>query len=133
MSPSSPPTRSNFLVSRTNTILYCTEWADNVAFYRDVIGLQPAFENDWFVEFELAGGAHLSVADTTRATIAAGGGAGITLSWQVANLEAVRHRLVEQGVSVSEPTNRWGGTAVFLHDPEGNRIELWSPSEETEG
>jgi len=50
-------------VRRSNTILYCIEWADTVAFYRDVIALEPTHEVDWFVEFALHDAARLSVAD----------------------------------------------------------------------
>lgn len=114
------------IVTRTNTILYCASWADTVTFYRDTIGLVLSFENDWFVEFALTDGAHLSIADAGRATIEPSDGAGITLSWQVTDLAAACDELTAQGVAVSPPTRRWGATTVFAHDPEGNRIELWS-------
>ncbi len=114
------------LITRTNTILYCTAWAESVDFYRDVIGLTSSFENDWFVEFGLGDGSHLSVADVDRATIEAGGGAGITLSWQVPDLAAVCDELAARGVAITAPRSRWNATTVFLHDPDGNRIELWS-------
>ncbi|MGB3737531.1 MAG: VOC family protein [Ilumatobacter sp.] len=116
-------------ITRTNTILYCAEWADTVAFYRDTIGLESSFENDWFVEFGLTDGSHVSVADARRATIepGAGGGSGLTLSWQVTDLSAQCARLATLGVDVPSPIRRWGASTVFIHDPEGNRIELWEP------
>lgn len=114
------------LIIGTNTILYCTRWADTVAFYRDTIGLTTTFENDWFVEFELADGAHVSIADARRTSIQPGGGDGITLSWQVADVTASRDQLTERGVAVSPPMVRWGAATAFLHDPEGNRIEIWT-------
>lgn len=128
-----PTADSPLLVTRTNTILYCNAWADTVAFYRDIIGLTSKFVNDWFVEFELGGGAHLSVADTAHTSIPTGGGAGLTLSWEVTDLEAACQHLIDQSVVVTEPTHRWGATTVFLHDPEGNRIELWIARQEVEG
>jgi predicted enzyme related to lactoylglutathione lyase len=112
-------------IGRSNTILYCSEWASTVAFYRDVIALEPTHEVDWFVEFGLHEAAHLSVADAARTSIGPGGGAGITLSWQVDNLAAERARLTAHGVATSDPIQQWGGRSVFLHDPEGNRLELW--------
>jgi len=39
-------------------------------------------ETNWFVEFRLTGDAHLSVADSSRATIDHADGQGITLSWR---------------------------------------------------
>lgn len=114
-------------VTRTNTILYCARWADTVAFYRDALGLTVTHETDWFVEFGVAGTGHLSVADAARATVAPGHGRGVTLSWQVADLRDVRAALVDRGVAVSDVATRWGTRYVELHDPEGNRIELWTP------
>ena len=106
-------------------MLYCSRWAETVDFYATTIGFDRSLENDWFVEFDLHDGAHLSVANADRATIAANGGDGLTLSWQVADLDAERSRLSALGVAVSAPTPRWGALTAFLHDPEGNRIELW--------
>ena len=113
-------------VVRSNTIVYSARWSDTVAFYRDVIGLRPTMERDWFVEFELHPGAHLSVADAGRATIAAGDGAGITLSWRVDDLDAMRARLTVAGVEFSATVTRWGAECFHLVDPSGNRIEFWA-------
>ena len=83
-------------------------------------------EKGWFVEFELTGNACLSVADAARASVPSARGAGITLSWQVENLDAVRDRLIADGVDVAPVTLTWGTRTFFVADPEGNRIELWS-------
>ncbi|MGA9276857.1 VOC family protein [Ilumatobacter sp.] len=114
-------------LDRTNTILYCSTWDETVDFYRDVIGLETSFENDWFVEFALGPGAFLSIADTARATIPSAHGAGITLGWQVTDLDVERTRLVDRGVACTPIAQRWGARTTYLLDPEGNRIELWSP------
>ena len=115
-------------IARTNTILYCDHWADTVAFYRHTLGLDVTHANDWFIEVHLAGTAHLSIADASRTTVAAGHGVGITLSWQVADLDAAHEALVGVGVAVSNPAPRWDSTYVEFRDPEGTRIELWSPT-----
>lgn len=112
---------------RTNTILYCDHWADTVAFYRDTLGLAVTHANDWFVEVHLADTAHLSLADATRATITASRGAGITLSWQVPDANAAHDALIDLGVAVTAPAIRWNSTSIELFDPEGTRIELWTP------
>jgi predicted enzyme related to lactoylglutathione lyase len=109
-----------------NTILYSRRWSEMVTFYRDVVGLPITLENDWFVEFHVAGEGYLSVADSARTTIEPGHGAGLTLSWQVQDLASVRMRLIEAGQSVSEIRTRWGAPVADLFDPGGNRIELWS-------
>lgn len=115
-------------IVRTNTILYCASWADTVAFYTRILGLEVTYTTDWFTEVHLCGDAHLSIADASRATIPPGAGAGITLSWEVRDLTATRAALVDRGVAVSDVATRWGSWYVQLHDPEGNRIELWSPT-----
>jgi catechol 2,3-dioxygenase-like lactoylglutathione lyase family enzyme len=113
-----------FLTS--NTIIYCAQWADVVDFYRDGLGLRPSMEREWFVEFELHAGAHLSVADASRATIAPGDGSGLTLSWNVADLAATRTRLTARGIEASVVRTRWGADTFFVSDPAGNRIEFWA-------
>ena len=111
---------------RSNTILYCDRWSETVVFYRDTLGFPVTFEADWFVEFELHSGAHLSVADASRTTVAAGDGSGLTLSWQVDDAEAVRAGLIARGVDASSIRARWGSDSFMCFDPSGNRIEYWS-------
>jgi catechol 2,3-dioxygenase-like lactoylglutathione lyase family enzyme len=116
-------------VTRMNTILYTDRWSDTVRFYRDTLGLPAVFENDWFVELRVAPDTFVSVADSARTSIAAGAGAGLTLSWQVADvgqLGAARARLIAAGVAVSDIQDRWGARVAYLVDPAGNRIELWA-------
>lgn len=119
-----------FRVSRTNTILYCARWTETVVFYRDTLGLRPTHSNDWFVEFHLAGPAHLSVANADRATITPAGGAGITISLQVDDLDAAHANLLDLGLDTSAPAERWGSRYLEFRDPEGTRIELWSADDE---
>lgn len=114
-------------VERTNTILYCQKWAETVAFYRDILQLAISHQTDWFVEFQLADNAYLSIADIQRATIRSASGQGITLSWQVADVDITRKTLQEQGVEVTTIQQKWGGRLFYLHDSEGHRIELWQP------
>ena len=114
------------MILTTNTIIYCGQWADVVDFYRHRLGLRPTMERDWFVEFEIHTGAHLSVADASRATIAPGDGSGLTLSWRVADIEAARARLATRG-EVSAVRERWDADAFVVFDPVGNRIEFWAP------
>ena len=114
-------------IQKTNTILYCHLWAETVAFYRDVFAFPISHQTDWFVEFEIAPSAYLSIADEKRATIKSVSGQGITLSWEVANVHDMYKVLVEQGINISPIRNKWGASLFYLHDPEGHRIELWQP------
>lgn len=113
-------------ISASNTILYTDRWPELVAFYRTGLGLRPTAERDWFVEFELHPGAHVSVADAGRATVSIGDGSGLTLSWRVGDASACRRQLVQNGIDVSPIESRWGAPGFFVTDPAGNRIEFWS-------
>lgn len=115
-------------IVRTNTILYCERWTDTVAFYRDTLDLTVTHTTEWFVEVHLSGSAHLSLTDASQTSIAPSHGAGITLSWQVADLATTRSTLVAAGLAVTAIAARWNSSYVELNDPEGTRIELWSPT-----
>ena len=120
------PDQSPLAIDRTNTVLYCDRWAETVTFYRSVLGLTVAFENDWFVEFQLTSSSFLSIADSSRATVSAVQGQGVTLTWHVPDLDATRALLQGNGIDVTEIRRRWGADVFYCHDPEGHRIELWS-------
>lgn len=106
--------------------MYCDQWSETVDFYREILAFPVSFENEWFVEFAVHGDATLSVADASRATIAAGGGDGITLSWRVVDLAAARVELLRRGVETTPVTPRWGAITTMFSDPAGTRIELWA-------
>jgi catechol-2,3-dioxygenase len=113
-------------VETMNTILYCEKWRETTAFYRNVLGFQTKTESDWLVEFAVVPTACLSVADAKRTSIRTAGGAGITLTFKVADLRSLWQTLVDQNISVDPIRHcRMGGQAFFLHDPEGNRLEFW--------
>ena len=114
-------------ISASNTILYCTDWAKAVVFYRDLLELPVSFEKDgWFMELVLNESAHLSLAAAAHCTIEAGHGVGITLSWCVPELETLREMLVENGVKVTDIiSHSWRAPYFYAWDPEGNRIEFW--------
>lgn len=114
------------MVRRSNTILYTDRWVEMVAFYRDTLELSVEFENEWFVEFAAGPGTFLSAADAERSTIAAGRGAGITLSLQVDDVHEVRSELLHAGVEVGEVGQRWEADVLDVRDPSGNRLEFWT-------
>lgn len=113
-------------IQTSNTILYCRKWTETVAFYRDVIKLQIHFSNDWFVEFLLNSCARLSVANEERAQIKSCGGKGITVCFQVDELQAIHGYLLDSQANPTPIKVIWGSRTFYVHDPEGNRIEFWS-------
>jgi len=112
-------------IKAANTILYCRNWQETVVFYRDVIKLLVLSSNDWFVEFKLNEAARLSVANEARTSIKSGDGRGITISLQVADIAQVQAELNEAGVSSTPIKEVWGSKAIYVRDPEGNRLEFW--------
>lgn len=116
---------SQLKIKSANTILYCKQWQETVSFYRDGIKLLVLLSNDWFVEFKLNEMSRLSVANEVRASVKSGSGRGVTISLQVADLEQTLAELKEAGINSSPVKEVWGAKAVYVRDPEGNRIEFW--------
>ncbi len=113
-------------IKAANTILYCKKWEETVEFYRDGLKLLVISSTDWFVEFKLNESARMSVANEARTTVKSGEGRGITISLQVADVEELRAQFVEAGFNPTLIKEIWGSKAMYIHDPEGNRLEFWS-------
>ena len=114
-------------VRRTNTILYCRRWQETIRFYRDGLELPVSHATDWLVEFMLTDRSFISLADATRATIPAARGAGITLSWLVDDAYEMHLRATARGWNPGPIQTKWNANVFYFNDPEGHRIELWSP------
>jgi len=113
-------------IKRINTILYCRNWDAMVKFYRDVLNFVIHHQTDWFIEFQIVGDSYLSIANAACASIQSADGNGITLSWQVEDVESAYNLLNELGVKTSRIKNIWGAKAFYFFDPEGHRVELWT-------
>ena len=114
------------ILKRTNTILYCRHWIETVHFYKKQICLPTTFENDWFVEFQLTDTSFLSIADSARATISDVQGQGVTLTWEVMDLETVKAHLEMQGIATTPIQRKWNALVLYCTDPEGHRLEFWA-------
>lgn len=119
-----------FTLQRSNTILYCRHWMDTVHFYKKQLRIPVAFENDWFVEFQLTETSFLSIANSARATISDVQGQGVTITWEVMDLEKAKENLELQGISTTPLQRKWGALAFYCADPEGHRLELWTKANE---
>lgn len=112
-----------------NTILYCKRWKETVAFYQQHLGLPITFSTDWFVEFRLTGAGHLSVANEARASVKSNGGQGLTLALQVDSAETAWRCLQARGLGPQPLRDHpWGARVFYVFDPEGHRLEIWSPN-----
>jgi catechol 2,3-dioxygenase-like lactoylglutathione lyase family enzyme len=112
---------------RTNTILYCDQWSETTVFYREQLNLPVIFANDWFVEFQLTDTSFMSLANAARTTIVAVAGQGVTLTWQVDDLAAVKSELAARGIETTPIKRKWGARVIYCFDPEGHRLEFWQP------
>lgn len=109
-----------------NTILYCRNWNDTVKFYHDILRLKVNHVTEWFVEFHVVGDTYVSIANASYASVQNSKGHGITLSFQVENVDVAHRRLRKIGIETGPIKNIWGAQAFYIFDPEGHRIELWS-------
>jgi predicted enzyme related to lactoylglutathione lyase len=123
LSPSQEP---RVKIKSTNTILYCTNWEQTVEFYRTGLKLPVLSSTEWFVEFKLNAMSRISVADEARTSIRSSSGNGITVSLQVDDIEQTRTELMEAGIATTPIKEVWGSKVIYIHDPEGNRLEFWS-------
>ena len=115
-------------IKTANTILYCRKWHATVAFYKTQLRLPVVSVREWFIEFKLNDASFLSIADAARTSIDSGYGKGITITMEVDDIDAAYIYLSEAGV---DPTpikdHAWGARVIHIYDPEGNRLEFWSP------
>lgn len=110
-----------------NTILYCRKWKETVGFYKTLLNLKVITSRDWFVEFRINETSRLSVADASRATVDSSDGKGITISLEVDDIQAVHAYLKKAGLHPAGiKDHAWGAKVIYLHDPEGNRLEFWA-------
>ena len=92
-----------------------------VAFYRDVVGLQPGEPfNEEYVEFN-AGSTAFAV-DSSPAGYEPGTCSGV--AFEVDDIADARRRLVDNGVSVTEVYDFPKCSACFAKDPDGNNFAL---------
>lgn len=117
-----------FECRRLNTLVYAERFAASVAFYRDGLGLPVRFSNAWFVEFEVNAAACVSVVEKASTRMRGSPPAVQTLTFEVADLEAVRRGLAGRDLEPGSIHRHGFGARVFyLRDPEGNRLEFWTP------
>jgi catechol 2,3-dioxygenase-like lactoylglutathione lyase family enzyme len=116
-----------FDVQTANTILYCRRWRSTMRFYRDLLGFPIHHAADWFVEFQVTEDSFISIADAARSTIVGSDGNGITLTFQVTDLNRAHRNLTASGIAVGPILSRWGARVFYFHDPEGHRLEAWCP------
>ena len=112
-----------------HVILYVSDLAASVTFYRDVVGLSHKFTDAGYAEFE-TGGARFALYEQRRAEWLTGhpvepGPAG-EIVLLVDDVDAVAAMLHARGVPVlAEPADRpWGHRTLHIADPDGFVVEF---------
>ena len=118
-----------FECRRLNTLVYADRFAASVSFYRDGLGLPARFANAWFVEFQVNAAACVSVVEKASTRMRGTASVPQTITFEVADLDAVSQALASRGLTPGETRRHGFGARVFyLRDPEGNRLEFWTPA-----
>ena len=113
-------------IKTTNTILYCKKWKQTVSFYRSLLNLPVLTSLDWFIEFKISDTSRLSIADELKTSIKSNEGKGITLTFEVDDIQNTHSNLVQLGLeNIVIKDHSWGAQVIHIYDPEGNRIEFW--------
>jgi predicted enzyme related to lactoylglutathione lyase len=97
-----------------------------ITFYKTTLKLDVNMSNEWFVEFKLTDNAYLSIANESRASIKSSHGQGVTITFEVEDIEASHVFLTEIGCFPGPiKTHAWEASVIYIYDPEGNRLEFW--------
>ena len=103
------------------TVIYPTpDLAAGKAWYRDVLGVEPYFDEPFYVGFSVGGFELGLVPDGVP------GAAGARASWAVADAASAAARLAAFGAEIVEPVTDVGGgiKVAAVLDPFGNRFGL---------
>lgn len=116
-------------VNRFHTVLLSHRWAECRAFYGDVLGFPIVDQKDRFVEFQVTPESRIGLIDVEGRRQATDGVQDrFLLSFCVDDLEVTYEQLSSHWADMSEIRNHpWGDKVLEMKDPEGRRIEFWTP------
>ncbi len=110
-------------------ILYVSDLAASIAFYRDVVGASFKFEDAGYAEFA-TGQTRLALYEARRAAWLTGRpvtpGPAAEVVFRVSDVDAEARRMAALGVPLlSGPADRpWGHRTVHVADPDGFVVEF---------
>lgn len=115
-------------VRSLHTVLLSEKWEECVSFYKDVLGFPVVYERERFVEFRVAAHAHIGILRPLRSNAPTPGHEDVILSICVDDIERTRAELEPRFPGLPAVTKHpWGPRVFEFRDPEGRRIEFWSP------
>jgi len=119
-------------VESMHAVLRCRRWAECVSFYEGIMGLPAVDRKEGFVEFQVTPESRIGVLRVSRAEWREPADSCL-LSFRVPDI-AEAHRTLHARCPELEPVRRhaWGAKVFELRDPEGRRLEFWTPEEQAE-
>lgn len=112
-----------------HTVLICEKWEECVSFYKEILGFRIVEERERFVEFQVTPGARVGILRPLKPQSPRTGHERVILSVCVEDIEAAHAELQERCPGLPPVRGHpWGARVFELRDPEGWRIEFWSPS-----
>jgi lactoylglutathione lyase len=114
----------------SHTIIFVTDMARSVAFYRDLLGLPVRFESAKWTEFGTPGctlALHLADVSSNTAAISADAipAGQCHLSFAVEDIDAFHQQMIAKSVPCLQPPEEeeWGGRLAGYADPDG--LPFW--------
>jgi len=115
-------------VESFHTVLFCRKWDACVSFYRDVLGFKVVDTKPGFVEFEVAPRSRIGLLKPSGDSATEYSDTSFILSFRVSNAEKIHKILSERSKEVtSVKQHSWGARLFELRDPDGRRLEFWTP------
>jgi len=115
-------------VESFHTALFCREWDACVSFYRDVLGFEVVDTKPGFVEVQVAPGSRIGLIRDRRNNAPDNCDASFILSFRVRDVEKTHGFLSGRCNGVASVRRHpWGARLFELKDPEGRRLEFWTP------
>ena len=109
-------------------VLFCRAWDACVGFYRDTMGFPEVDAREGFLEVEAAPAARIGLIRVPRSSRREAGAGPFLVSLRVTDIDRT-HRLLSERLPGLEPVRAhpWGADLFEIRDPEGRRLEFWSP------
>lgn len=111
-----------------HTVLLCSKWESCVSFYRDVLGLRSVEARDGFVEVEVVEGSFIGLIRSPGDSTSEACSTPVILSFRVDNTDELHAILSKQHRGIGAVRlHPWGVRLFEMRDPEGRRLEFWTP------
>jgi len=114
-------------VQSMHAVLRCRRWAECVSFYGEILGFPAVERHKGFVEFQVTPDSRIGVIRVSK-TDSPGSAESCLLSFRVPDLAEAHRTLRARRPELEQVrSHAWGAKVFELRDPEGRRVEFWTP------